>query len=232
MDAARKLDENRRRILDGDLMNGIRQDAGGAAWLAKEKIQGVDAMRGDVVERAAARPSGIEEPVFGPVRALRLQPGVAIGFGKEGLADGSLRHELPGTQELGKEPAVIRDGEEAVAGTRRGHHRLSLRVVHRGRFFAEDVFAGLKGGDGLRAVKKDWRRHVDGIDGSMAQRVLKGGESLHSRIRRGLARIAGEKRLEARAWLLKNGRNHPAGCDVSNSNDQPINHGLNQRIPI
>ena len=70
MDSGRILEEDGRCILDGHLVDGVGEKAGGASRLTEEEIEGIDAMTGDVEERASSRHEGIEEPVSGPVRIV------------------------------------------------------------------------------------------------------------------------------------------------------------------
>ena len=78
--------------------------------LAEKEVHGVNAMRSDVIKRAAAGKRGIGEPFA----AGNLKPAMAVGLGEERAADGAFRDELLGPEELGIESAVIRNAEEAT----------------------------------------------------------------------------------------------------------------------
>src|ERR1019366_2612443 len=91
VDTAVELYDNSRRVLDAHGVNRVGCDAGGAARTAKEEIQGVDAVGGNVVERTASGQRWVAQP--GALFAL--EPAVAVGLRKDGLADGALRDELP-----------------------------------------------------------------------------------------------------------------------------------------
>ena len=54
VDAGRILNEDGGGVLDGCLVDGVGEQAGGAGRFAEEKIHRIDAMAGDVEERASA----------------------------------------------------------------------------------------------------------------------------------------------------------------------------------
>ena len=64
------------------------------------------------------------------------------------------------------------DHEEAAGLVGRGLHRRGLRGVHRHRLFAEDVLAGVEGGDGALRVGVVPGADADGVD------LGQGGEHL------------------------------------------------------
>src|ERR1035437_8156340 len=183
-------------------------------------------MAGDVEERAGTGAGRVKEPTSGLVWRIGAGPFMAVGFGQDGLTDGAFSDELAGADELGIETAVVGDGEEALMSVRGGEHGLGGGEVEGGRFFAEDVLAGVQTGDGLGRMEKDRRGHVDGVDGGGEESNFEVGEDLSAGVGGGLLGIAGDEGLEAAARLGKDGGDDAAARDVANTDDQPANHDV------
>ncbi len=226
MDAALVLNEHGGRIFDSHGMKSAGKKAGGAARLAKEEVQGINAMAGDVEKRAAPGHGWIEKPFSSPIRIVVFQPTMTVCFGENGPADGTFEHELSGANELGKESAVVGDGEEPLMSAGRGNHGLRIGEVHRSGFFAEDVLACAKAGNGLGRMKKDRRGNVDGVNRGGEESNFEIGEDLDAGICGGLVRVACDERLQVAALLGENGRDDATARDVANSDDKPANHDL------
>ena len=75
----------------------------------EKKIESVDAVGGDVVERSAARERRIPQPA--PL--LDGEPAMAIGLGQHRPADGAFGDQLARAQQLGVKPPVVGHAEEA-----------------------------------------------------------------------------------------------------------------------
>src|ERR1035437_11009114 len=101
-------------------------------------------MAGDVEERAGTGAGRVKEPASGLVWSVVAAPFMAVGFGQDGLTDDAFSDELAGADELGVETAVVGDGEEALMGAGGGEHGLGGGEGEGGRFFAEDVLAGVQ----------------------------------------------------------------------------------------
>jgi len=107
-----------------------------------------------------------------------------------------------------------------------GEHGLGIGKIESGRFFAEDVLAGVQCGDGVRRMERDRRGDVDGVNGGGVEGDVEVGEELSAGVCSGLLRIAGDERLEAAAGLGKDGGDDAAAGDVADSDDQPANHDV------
>src|SRR5580704_12312534 len=89
--------------------------------------------------------------------------------------------------------------------------------------------AGSKRLDGLRGVKKNRSRDVNRIDG----RICEGLAEIRPDLRLvgcGFRRIACDQAIQAASGLSLNGGNHAADRDVTDSDDDPVQHGI--VIPI
>ena len=67
------------------VMNSIREMAGGPQRLAEEEIQHIDAVRGDIEERAASGLRGIEEPAAIAARSSSLRHSWHVSSASTGL---------------------------------------------------------------------------------------------------------------------------------------------------
>ena len=150
-------------------MDGVRQQAGGALRLAEEKVHGVDAMRGDVVERAAAGKRRIGEPFA----ARNFKPAVAVGLSQQRPADGAFGDELFGADELGIETAVVGNAEKSARmRAPSATMLLACGKIHGHGLFAEHVLARAQGRDGGARMEGDRQRDVNGIDGRVGDGFL------------------------------------------------------------
>lgn len=226
VDAGGVLDEDGGGIFDGHLVGGVGEQAGGVARLAEEEVHGINAMTCGVEERASAGESGIEEPASGLVWRIVAAPFMAIGLGEYRLANGARGDELAGANELGIETAIVCDGEEALMSARGGEHGFGGSEVDGGGFFAEYVLTGMKTGDGLGSMEKDWRGNVDGVDGCGLESDVEVGEDFSTGVDRSLFGVACDEGLETAARLRKDGRDDAATRDVADTNDKPTNHNL------
>ena len=83
--------------------------------------------------------------------------------------------------------------------------------------------AGAKRLDRLRGVEEHRRGHIDGVDRPILECRSQVAENLGS-VGLGLGRVSGEDTVEAAPRLSQDGWDHALGCDVANSNHQPIQH--------
>ena len=111
---------------------------------------------------------------------LLAEPPLAGGdVESEGAIDGLDLAERTGANELdGKEVggfvvAAVGDHELDVGGLAGGDHLLGLGDVEAHGLFAEDVFAGLGGADGVFGVHGVWERDIDCIDGGVVRDLVK-----------------------------------------------------------
>src|SRR5439155_19378361 len=191
--------------------------------LAEEIVQQIDAMRADVVERSTARLGRVEQP--GAPSVLGGESAMAGGVGQHGFPNHALFQQLPGPAYLGVSAPIVSDTQRLTGGVRRRHHRLGFAVVHPHGLFAEHVPAGAKRLNRLRGVEEHGRGHIDGVDRAILERRSQVAENLR-RVGLGLGGPPGEDTVEAAPRLSQDGRDHAPGCDVANSNHQPIQHRL------
>ena len=200
-------------------MHGVRQQAAGAVHLAEEEIHGVDTMRADVVERAAAGHGGIHQPIA-PFQDFG--PSVAVGLGQQRPADGALGDELLRADELRIEPAVIRDAKKTPGSARCGHHPLRLREVDSHGLFAEHVFPSAQSRDGGVRVQRHGQRDVDGVHRRIGDRFFHRGPRLCAGKFKRLGGVASDKSVHCAARLSLNGGDDPLARNVANAGEDPM----------
>ena len=144
------LNHYRRRIFHREGVDNVRELTGDPRRLSKKEIQDVNAVAGDVVQRSAARLSGVQQP-----RAMQLcgrYLRVARRLSEHWLANHASADQFPGAMDLGICTAIVGYAQGAAAPARLRDHPFRLGQVHGQRLLAEDVPMGCECGDGLRSV--------------------------------------------------------------------------------
>ena len=148
-----------------------------------------------------------------------VEPAVAVELGEDGLADGAGIDEAFGFHDLGVAAAVVGDGADEMGMFRGGlRHLLGRGVVHGGGLFAEDVFAGLEGGEEGGVMEGDGGGDVDGVDGGVSQGIGEvgvAGDAVGLR----LGGLGGDDGVEAGAGFGEDGGEDSAGGDIANARD-------------
>src|SRR4029077_11755153 len=86
------IDHDRRGILHRQPAHHVRQMTRHARRLAEEKIEHVDAMGSDIVQRTSAGLFWIHQPT--PVAILGLKPVMAVDLSQNRASDGALLQQL------------------------------------------------------------------------------------------------------------------------------------------
>ena len=187
---------------------------------AEQKVQNIDAVRGDVEQRAASGFGGIDQPT---AAAGAVKPHVAGEFGKHRLADRAGFEQLFRALHLGIGAAIVGHAEGLATLFRCLQHGAGLGLVHRHRFFAEHMLARAERLDGLRRVQEHWRADVDGLHCGIGESFVERRPDARA-VRSGLRGIARDEAVEAAAGFGLDGGNDATSRDVADSDDDPVEH--------
>ncbi len=176
-DSVRVLDHDGSVVFHCVVMHHVRELARDSQRLAKKKIQNIDAVRGDVEERAASGFGGIDQPT---AAALAVKPHVVRDFGQNGLADRAGGEQLLRALHLWIRAAIVGHAEGLAALFGSSNHGAGLGLVHGHGLFAEHVLARAQGLNRLRCVEKDWRADVDGVNFGISKSFVESSPDAHA----------------------------------------------------